>query len=277
MYKIINSFLDTDLYTFSLCYVYLLKFPRAEAEYTFIDRNNTVYPKGFDKLIGEQLKMMEYVNIQNDELSFLSEKCYYYPKWYLTFLKGYRFDSKEVTVKQDKEGHLEIKIKGLLWRTVFWEQPILAIVSELYHNEMHEPLYKMNYEFEKSYDKAINLLNSGVNFSEFGTRRRFSFMHQDIVLSSFKKAIKDTPFAPGKLTGTSNVYFAQKYDLTPIGTMAHQYISMIGAFYGPIEANNIAMNTWEEVYNGSLGIYLYDTYTRKVFLNNFSEKKCKVI
>ena len=211
------------------------------------------------------------------EEKFLESKCYYYPKWFMTFLKGYRFNSKEVHVEQDEEGHLEIKIKGLLWRTVFWEQPILAIVSELYHltkGEMND--YDLDREFQKSYNKARMLLEAGVTFSEFGTRRRFSFDHQEMVIASFVKAVYEQKHATGKLAGTSNVYFAFKYNLTPIGTMAHQYISMIGAFYGPTEANNIAMNIWEEVYNGSLGVFLYDTYTRDVFLNNFSEKNAKL-
>ena len=133
--QIIKSILDTDLYTFSLCYVYLLKFSRTVGKYSFIDRNNTCYPKGFAEKVIQQIKLMENIKISDDEFNFMSNKFKYYANWFFTFLKGYRFDSSEVTIRQDEDGHLFIDIEGYLWRTVFWEQPILAIVSELAHDE----------------------------------------------------------------------------------------------------------------------------------------------
>ena len=106
MKQIIKSILDTDLYTFSLCYLYLQKFPRAIGKYSFIDRNSTCYPKGFAEKVKNQLKKMEDVKLTDDEFNFMLDKFYYFPKWFFTFLKGYRFDSSEVSISQDVEGHL---------------------------------------------------------------------------------------------------------------------------------------------------------------------------
>ena len=270
--SIIKSILDTDLYTFSLCYLYLQKFPRAIGRYNFIDRNNTCYPKGFAEQVQKQIKLMENIEFSNDESIFMSKNCQYYPIWYFTFLKGYKFDSSEVTISQDEDGHLFINIEGYLWKTVFWEQPILAIVSELAHKMNGDfDKYNTKKEYNKSYDKCKKLIDANVNFSEFGTRRRFSIEHQKLVIKSFIDCMKNHNNGYG-LVGTSNVHFAMKFNIKPIGTMAHQYISLIASIYGPVEANNIAMNIWEEVYQGSLGTFLYDTLTKEVFMKNFSLK-----
>ena len=79
------------------------------------------------------------------------------------------------------------------------------------------------------------------------------------------------PEAPGRFVGTSNVYFAMKYDLTPIGTMAHEMICAIAGMYGPLMANHLAMKAWSGTYRGALGTFLYDTYGWRIFSLNFSE------
>ena len=129
MRQIITSLLDNDLYTFSVCYAYLQKFPRAIGQYTFVDRNNTVYPPGFAEKLREQFDLYGDIRITNEEVRFMKRKCYYFPLWFFTFLKGFHMRPSEVEVSQDEEGHLHIQVTGLLWRTVFWEMPILATVA----------------------------------------------------------------------------------------------------------------------------------------------------
>ena len=119
MRRIINSLLDNDLYTFSVCYAYLQKFPRAMGQYTFVDRNNTVYPKGFAEKLREQFDSLAELRITSEEARFMKQKCYYFPLWFFTFLKGFHLRPSEVEVSQDEEGHLHIQVTGLLWRTVF--------------------------------------------------------------------------------------------------------------------------------------------------------------
>ena len=63
--------MDNDLYTFSVCYAYLQKFPRAIGQYTFVDRNNTVYPKGFAEKLREQFDSFADILITNEEVRFM--------------------------------------------------------------------------------------------------------------------------------------------------------------------------------------------------------------
>ena len=271
--RIINSLLDNDLYTFSVCYAYLQKFPRAIGQYTFVDRNHTAYSGDFVKILKEQFKKYEELRFTEKELEFLESKCYYFPKWFFTFLRGFHLDSSEVNVSFET-GNLSITVTGPLWRTVFWEMPILATVSELAHiRKGDKDHYDMHHEYMKTYQKGLYLIENNVKFSDFGTRRRFSFDHQDLVIKALVEAQKNR--LNKCFVGTSNVYFAMKYNLTPIGTMSHQFIEACSLF-GYNEANYTAMKYWQDVYIGNLGIFLYDTYTRPVFFRNFTTLHAKL-
>ena len=276
MKQIITHFTDNDLYTFTCMYYILQKYPRAEVEYTFFDRNKTKYPKGFGELLQEQMNNMSNVIITDEEIEFMKKKCYFLPTWFIdTFLKGYRFNPNELTIKQDEEGYLDITVKGKWWSTIMWEMPILSTVSELSHilnGEMET--YNQPNEFTKAFEKAEKALTNGLYIADMGTRRRFSFDNQDTVIKAFVTAQRGgikTHFN-GKFTGTSNVYFAMKYDLTPIGTISHQCVSFEENVSGVFECNYNVMKKWSDVYDGDLGCYLYDCFGDKVFFNNLSKK-----
>ena len=133
MKPIITHFTDNDLYTFTCQYYILETYPRAEVEYTFFDRNHQKYPAGFAALLREQLDHMSEVTITDEEIDFLKRKCVFLPLWYFTYLRGYRFRPGEVTIKQDEEGYLDIRVRGKWFSTIMWEMPILSCISELMH------------------------------------------------------------------------------------------------------------------------------------------------
>lgn len=277
MKQIINSLIDNDLYTFTVLNYILHHYPNAEVEYTFFDRNKTKYPHGIDVLLREQLDMLTNVGLTDEEAEFMKKKCYFIPEWFWTFLKGYRFDPREVDIKQDENGYLDIKIHGKWWRTVMWEMPILSILSELTH-KINGDLDKVNLELEyrRAYAKANMLLSNGCNTSDMGTRRRCSKDVQDIVIRAFKDYTVANPNTDGKFVGTSNCYLAMKYDLGIIGTCSHQILSCEEVMSGVFECNFAVMEKWSEVYNGNLGIFLYDCFGDEVFFKNISAKYAKL-
>ena len=276
MAPIITHFTDDDLYKFSMCCAILNCYPRAMVRYRFVDRNNTVYPKGFDALVREQVKYLEDLRFTDEEQAYMERRCYYIPHWFYTYLKGFRYKADWVTVEQDEEGHLHIGFEGYWHQTVLLEVKVLAIVSELYHIVSGD-IDKVDYDayYRKSYDKAVRMLEGGLKVADFGCRRRLSHEAEDAVVRAFHDASQAVK-GPGVFTGSSTVWFAMKYDVTPIGTMAHEFISSIAGMYGPQEANHIAMDMWQKTFIGSLGIFLYDTFGFEAFSHNFSEHFARV-
>ena len=271
MRQIINHFTDDDLYKFTMCCAVIENYPRAQVKYRFNDRNDTVYPAGFGEELKRQIKLLENVVITDEEIAFMRRRCNYIPAWFFSFLKGFRYDSNWVKVEQDAEGHLHVEFEGCWSNTILLEVKVLAIISEMYYIMTGEDSkFDLEAYAEKTSGKARRLIEAGCKFCDMGTRRRASFAVQDTVIRAMK-ATNESMQGPGKFTGTSNVYFAMKYDLTPIGTMAHEFICAIAGMYGPQMANNIAMGRWAHTYRGALGTYLYDTYGWRIFSLNFSE------
>ena len=278
MKPIVNHFTDNDLYTFTCMYYILQKYPRAEVKYQFFDRNHTKYPKGFDALLREQLQHMQEVVITDEERAFMTRSFPFLPYWFINvFLRGYRFNPQELTISQDDEGHLSIEIEGRWWSTIMWEMPILATISELMHTLNGDVLkYNDAHEYEKSLKKGRQIWENGLTLGDMGTRRRFSYKHQELVLdaliASYQAVVSETNGQCGKFTGTSNVYFAMKKGIPCLGTMSHQCISFEEVVSGIFECNYNVMNKWSEVYDGNVGIFLYDCFGDDVFFNNLSKR-----
>lgn len=281
MQPIINHFTDNDAYTFSCQYYILQTYPRAEVEYTFFDRNHTVYPEGFAEQVKEQINLMQNVRITEEEIAFMQHRMYYLPQWYFTFLRGYKFNPAEVHIEQAPDGQLAISIRGKWYSTIMWEMPVLSIVSELMHLHRGDlERYDADVEYERAVDKARQILCGGLVLGDMGTRRRLSFVHHDNVIRAMKATADaggeqvDGVFVPwkGRIIGTSNVYLAMKHQLVPIGTMSHQIVEFEENVSGIFECNFNVMRKFSDVYDGDNGIYLYDCFGDKVFFNNLSKR-----
>ena len=269
--QIITHFTDDDLYKLSMCCAVIDNFPRAQVKYQFVDRDNTVYPEGFAEEVQHQIELLENVFITDEEVNFMRSRCYYIPGWFYRYLRGFRYNRKWVRVWQDEERHLHIEFEGNWSDTILLEVKVLAIVSELYY-EITGQTDKLDYEecYRKSYEKAERLLEAGCVYSDFGTRRRASFQAEETVVRAMRDCQNSRQW-PGRFVGTSNVYLAMKYNLTPVGTMAHEFVCAIAGMYGPQMANHMAMDAWRHTFRGALGTFLYDSFGWDIFSMNFSE------
>lgn len=269
MRQIITRFTDDDLYKFTMCCAVIENYPRTRVKYRFTDRDNRCYPPGFAEELRRQIVMLENVVVTDQEVSFMRSRCPYIPAWFYSFLKGYRYDHRWVTVEQDAEGHLSVGIEGCWSCVILLEVKILAIISELYYMMTgDDSTFDYDAYAASASEKASRLIAAGCHFSDFGTRRRASFRAQETAVRAMAQC---ATAGKGRFVGTSNVYLAMKYNLVPVGTMAHELICAIAGMYGPQMANHIAMLTWSSTYRGALGTFLYDTYGWRIFSLNFSE------
>lgn len=264
---IIKYFTDNDLYKFSVMYAIQRLYPWSYVKYEFINRGDNHFPTGFADRLNEEIANMATLKMTKAEKQFIEKKCYFFDPVFIDFLEGYKYDPNEVKVSQNEAGELKVTVEGYWYRTVLWEVPLMAIISELYfqmHNES-----PVNVE-ERAVVKAKELAEIQADYSEFGTRRRFSFDVQDRVVKCLKENSKEY------FKGTSNMYLAMKHDTTPIGTMPHEWFMYHGALYGYRAANMKALEAWVDVFGGSLGITLTDTYTTDSFFESFSLKQAKL-
>lgn len=272
--SIIKSIIDNDLYKFSMQQAVVKLFPRYKVKYAFINRGNTSFPSGFDVALREQIKKMEKLSLTKEESSFLSLKCdEFLEPTYIDFLKGYKYNSSEVGVTQEG-GELKVTIQGYWYRTILWEVPLMALISELYFKLTGKNLEKLDRKVleKRNIEKGIKAYENNFKLADFGTRRRESFENHAQVVEDLKGCFKSDDW----FVGTSNVYLAMKNSLRPIGTHAHEFISGIAALKGYYHANKHMMDDWIKVYNGRLGIALTDTFGLDAFLKDFDVKYAKL-
>lgn len=263
---IITDFTDNDLYKFTTMNAIQKKFPDAEVVYRFINRGETLFPDGFAEALQTEINAMKELSLTTGAEQFMRKKCYYFDPVFFDLLKGFRYNPEEISIRQSG-GKLDIEIRGLWYRTVLWEVPLMAIISELYFRMTGQTAKDTA---EKAIIKARRFAEIGAELSEFGTRRRFSFDVQDEVVGILKKHSGEF------MKGSSNVYLSMKYDLTPMGTHPHEWFMYHGVHYGYRAANALALANWVDVYDGCLGIALTDTYTSDNFFSSFDTKYAKL-
>ena len=263
----INSIFDTDLYKLTTSYAYMKLFPEAEGTFTFCDRDSTEYNEDFLEFLKLELANLSMVRMTKEELNW-SKNIRFIPAFYFEWLNQFRFDFNKIQFWLDDSHHLHVRVTDKLYKVTLYETPILAIVSEV-RNRWLNHTANMQEILNKLEAKVLLSNQKQLRFSEFGMRRRFSYNVQDQVCAYLKAHAL-------YCTGTSNVHMAMKYNMTPIGTHPHEWFMFHGAMYGYKHANYMALENWVNVYDGDLGIALSDTYTTKVFLQNFSRKHAKL-
>lgn len=270
---IIRSIIDNDLYKFTMQQGVVELFQRNYVKYNFIMRGDTRFPDGFDVRLRQELKKMERLELKQDEALFLTLMCGSFLKpTYIDFLKSYKYDSSEIGITQEN-GKLTLTITGYWYRTILWEVPLMALISELYFEMTGE---KINSEPERktnNIEKGKKFHVHGMKVADFGTRRRYSYDNQLEVVRDLLSCFNNgDPF----LVGTSNVHIAMKLKIKPIGTHAHEWFMFHAVEYGYTRANYRALENWVKVYEGDLGIALSDTFTTDVFFRTFDKKFAKL-
>ena len=271
---IINSLLETDLYKFSMGQAMYHRFPNYTTKWSFKCRDtDVVFTKEMVEEITEQIKAYCGLRFTEDELNYL-----YTIRWlkadYISYLRLWQPRFEDFAITSSGEKGLEIETFGTWVNVSMYEIPTLAIVNEVYARMTGD--YEKHLEtFIKNTDSKFEAVKSGKyylsTFSEFGLRRRLSEEAQSYVVGKFAH-LNDTMHSASTFIGTSNVALAKEYNLTPVGTMAHEWIMCVGQGnhkHNPAYSNWYALDAWVKEYGILNGIALTDTITTDIFLKDF--------
>lgn len=271
MEQIIVSLLETDMYKMSMGQAIYHQFSDYKTTWSFKCRNKDVHFT--DEMVAEIKRQIQlYCNLRftEDELEYLNNI-----KWikgsYVDFLRLWKPRYEDFEITTNAECGLAIETKGTWLNTSMYEIPTLAIVNEVYFR-MAYGYEKLMQSFKERLQKKIQFLTDGTYqlgaFSEFGLRRRLSAEAQELAIQELAKA--DYPYS--KFVGTSNVYLAKEFGLTPVGTMAHEWIMCVGQGnhkHNPAYSNWYALDAWVKEYGVLNGTALTDAITTDCFLKDF--------
>ncbi len=272
---IITSLLDTDLYKFTMMQVVLHQFPGAEVEYRFKCRNKGVLAPYVNE-IREEIRALCSLRFQGAELAYLKAMRFIKAD-FIDFLGIFKLNEKYVSVTALTSGEIEVSIKGPWLHTILFEIPVLAIINEVYfRNTQKQPNVA---EGRQRLNTKVGQLQadglSALKIADYGTRRRFGKAWHEEVLRTLSTRLGMGP--TGQFAGTSNVLFAMKLGLTPLGTMAHEYLQACQALGPRLRDSQVfAFESWAKEYRGDLGIALSDVYGMSAFLRDFDMFFCKL-
>jgi len=272
---IIESLLDTDLYKFSMMQVVLHHYPAAQVEYRFKCRNPGIDLAPCIEEIRAELEALCTLRFTEDELDYV-RRMRFIKSDFVDFLGLFQLNAKYVTIAPTEAGNgeIEILIQGPWLHTILFEVPLLAIVNEVYFRNTR-PDHDLA-EGRRRLQAKIALLRDTPDYeqcriADYGTRRRFSRTWHEEVLVALRDGL-------GKqLAGTSNVWYAWTLGLTPLGTLAHEYLQAHQALGPRLRDSQVAaLEAWAKEYRGDLGIALSDVYGLDAFLRDFDMYFCKL-
>lgn len=273
---VISSLLDTDLYKFTMMQAVLHQFPGAQVEYRFKCRNPGIQLAPMVNEIRQEIRALCNLRFQDAELAWLRE-LRFIKSDFVDFLGLFKLNEKYIDLQPRLDGEIDITIRGPWLHTILFEIPVLAIVNEVYfRNTQKVPDYvegRQRLAHKIAALKAPEL--HPLRIADYGTRRRFSRAWHEEVLRVLSAQLGTGP--GGQFAGTSNVLLAMKLGLTPLGTMAHEYLQACQALGPRLRDSQVfGFESWAREYRGDLGIALSDVYGIEPFLRDFDMYFCKL-
>ncbi|EIA3182509.1 TPA: nicotinate phosphoribosyltransferase [Vibrio parahaemolyticus] len=274
--RIIQSALDFDVYKVNMMSAVAALYPDAMVSYKFIVRSEEDLSELLPEVKAEVLKLQD-VRFTEGEIAYMKRVAPYLKPEFVEALRHFRFNPQSDVsfhnkTMSDGSSQLRITINGLWKETILYETIIMSIVSEVRSRqrwsdipfEQFQTVLEDKVRYLKAELERRNITN--FKFADMSTRRRFSFQAQRTMLEYLSKEL------PQCLTGTSNYHLARELDLTPIGTVAHEWFMGHQALVNVRDSQKIALQRWQKMFNGALGIALTDTIGIDAFLKDFDEE-----
>ena len=266
---IVRSLLDTDFYKLLMLQMIWGLYPDVEATFSLINRTTTVkLAEEIDESeLRAQLDHARTLRFGKKEMIWLAGNSFYGRKQifqpeFLDWLANFRLPEYELT---KRDGQYELNFAGPWMYTTLWEIPALAIINELRSRTAMKEYGPFTLDVLYARAKAklwakVERLKRypDIRISDFGTRRRHSFLWQRWCVEALKEGIGDS------FTGTSNVKLAMDTDLEALGTNAHE-LPMVAAALATTDAELMqspykVLQDWQRYYGGNLLIVLPDAF-----------------
>ncbi len=280
---IIQSLLDLDFYKLTMAQVAWKCFRGAPVKYSFTNRTKQVALADFiaDQDLRRELESIRGLKFTAEEIAYLRESRFIpkgmFSEKFLEFLEQLQLANFQLA---RDGGNFQITVSGKWPEAILWETLILSAVNELYYRGLFLKKGKsrtiawMN-EGQRRLNSKIQMLmlKPAIQISDFGARRRFSRIWQEVVVENLAKKI------PNQFLGTSNVFLAKKFGLRPIGTFAHELYMVLSRIYKSDEeirdSHNIVLQVWWQEYGEPLSIALTDTYGTDFFFRDFTPEQAR--
>jgi nicotinate phosphoribosyltransferase len=250
-----------------------LSFPDVEIEAAFKNRKSNIRLADIipvDRLISE-LNHVRTLVLSKEQLKFVEKQGIFKPEYREYLYQINRSNPLSEVRVEVVDGQFDVRTKGKWPNAILWETIVLAVINELYYEYKYPNL---------SYDEGLTRLankikilkkHPQIKFSDFGTRRRASRTWQALVVNKLRQAL------PNQFLGTSNVQLAMDYNITPIGTFAHEMPMVAsGVWYDTdVElkaSHGRVLDMWYELYDVKLSIALTDTFGTKFFFEDFVDR-----
>jgi nicotinate phosphoribosyltransferase len=274
---IIRSLLDTDFYKLLMLQMIWGLYPTVEATFTLINRTTSVrLADEIDEAeLRAQLDHARTIRFSKKEMIWLAGNSFYGRKQifdpdFLAWLAGFRLPEYELT---KRDGQYELNFRGPWSETTMWEIPALAIINELRSRAAMRSLgpFALDVLYARAKAKTWSKVDRlrkypDLQISDFGTRRRHSFLWQRWCVEALKEGIGPA------FTGTSNVLLAMDTDLEALGTNAHELPMVLAALAKNDEELRAApynvLADWQRYYGGNLLIVLPDSFGTAAFLKD---------
>lgn len=267
----VHGLTDIDLYKFNMLQVIFNKHTDLTGTYIFKCRNkDVVFTETMVEEISDQINALCKMRFTEEELNYLKSIRFLKPG-FVEFLRFWHPLREHVHLTLKNNGELDLSVEGPIFSVMMFEIYLLEIVSEVYYRETYD-WNVLETAAKTALDEKIKKFNQNeytFKFAEFGCRRRFSYDIEDMVVRRFATETN-------AMVGTSNVNLAMKYNLTPVGTMAHEYFQLFQGIPSiPLAYTTaVALKEWYEIYQGDNGVALSDTLTTDLFLLDYDRSMC---
>jgi len=273
---------DIDFYKATMLQVVDERHPMTQTEWEVTNRTSSVRLADVVTVdeVREQLDHAQSLRWSKSALINLRGQTYYgkegmFSSRFVSSLGASKLPDYELGVDQET-GQFTLRTAGTWLASSQWETMFTCVLNELRNRAVLRTLTKS--QIDIMYARAKTKLYAKLErikqrpellVSDFGTRRRHSFLWQEWAILTACEVLGD------QFVGTSNIHLAHKHELEAKGTNAHEMpmvYAALAADEGPdaLRASQYqVLRDWHSTYGTYIQVFLPDTFGTTQFLENF--------